>query len=383
MTSTPSPAPAAQQQEAAHTSRLSAGGEKAVIASTSIGGFLILMALAWFLWRSFRRKSAGRKSVWPANLPSRDVLESPRRVSSKVSDKFTSIKGRLLPGTLGWCNIGGPSNDDVPESEKPVPTAAAAAKSTGTLLERRLGAGTPPQRVKVNAYGMVFRTPINGDSMSDLMGPPPPSSAAVKQPVSLSKQMVAAAHLESARASMSVSAHNTTLRTLPPPHVHSRISDVSSLSSGFGDGDIVIIQPPAAFIAANPTQPDTVDPSINLEAVRNSPERKSSSSRLSRNRDTVYTDASEDLRPRFRTVSSWVRQQSRRMRRAAASKSEDGVPAVPDLLLPEQGFDMMMPDGEEPRRVESAMWRQKTRRSVMRDSYAGAMEGGKERAFST
>jgi hypothetical protein len=31
---------------------------------------------------------------------------------------------------------------------------------------------------------------------------------------------------------------------------------------------------------------------------------------------------------------------------------------VPDIL-PEQGFDMMMPDGEEPRRVESAMWRRR------------------------
>lgn len=282
------------------------------------------------------------------------MFEGPRRVSSKVGDKFTSMKGRLLPGTTGWCSI---NHDGASDNEKSAPVAAANA---GSLLERRLGTGTPPQRVSVNPYGMIFRKPKRDSSMSDIFVPagqtrPLPSSAVARNPVLSSAQM-AAAHLENERKRVSVSAHNHTLRT--PLRGNTRMSDVSSLSSGFGDGDIVIIHPPTAAIAIKPAQPSIIDSHVNLFAARSSPERKSFSSRFSRNRDTVYTNSSEDLRPRFRPISSWVRQQSRRTKRAAASKTEDGVPNLPETL-PEQGFDMMMPDDEEPRRVESAMWRGK------------------------
>ncbi|KAL6890772.1 hypothetical protein GGI43DRAFT_206851 [Trichoderma evansii] len=354
MTSTAGPsgtAAAVLGHEAAH--RLSPAGEKAVIASTSIGGFVILLALGWFLWRLAKRKSAGRKSAWPAN---RDMREGPRRVSNRVTDRFTSMKDRLLPGALGWCSIDDSSDGNGPENEKPAPTLAA--KKAG-LLERRLGAKTPPQNVTVNSYGMVFRTPILGDSMSDILERPkvtPPPATAVAQ--ERSRQM-AAAHLESARASVSVSAYNSRSQSLAPSRKNTRISDVSSLSSGFGDGDIIIIQPPnaAATSAVTPTRSNTFDSNVNLRAARSSPERKSFGSRFSRNnsRDTVMTNSSEDLRPRFRTVSSWVHQQSRRTKqRSATNKSEDrGMPTP----LPEQGFEMMMPDGEVPRRVDSSMWK--------------------------
>ncbi|KAL7789100.1 hypothetical protein V8C37DRAFT_217205 [Trichoderma ceciliae] len=268
----------AQGQEAARTSQLSPGGEKAVIASASIGGFLILLALAWLLWRTSKHKTAGRKSVWPASFPSRDIFDGPRRVSSKVSDKFTSIRGRLLPGTIGWCNIEDSQDskhDNVLDNEKPAPTLAATA---GGLLESKLGVKTLPQRVVVNSYGMVFRTPMNGDSMLDILEPPrltppPTSSAVAKQPVLSSKQM-AAVSLENARASVGVSEYNTTLQTLTPWHVNTRISDVSSLSSGFGDGDIVINHSHSAAIVVRPTQLDIIKSNINLDTVRSSPEKK-------------------------------------------------------------------------------------------------------------
>ncbi|KAL9474101.1 hypothetical protein ACSS6W_008481 [Trichoderma asperelloides] len=356
MTSTASPsgtAAAILGHKAAH--RLSPAGEKAVIASTTIGGFVILLALAWFLWRSAKRKSAGRKNVWPA---SRDMLDGPRRISNRVTDRFASMKGRLLPAALGWCSIDDSNDEKGLENEKVVPKVAS---NNAGLLERRLGAKTPPQHVTVNSYGMIFRTPIHGDSMSDILERPkvtqPPATAVAQE---RSRQM-AAAHLESARASVSVSAYNSRSQSLAPSRKNTRISDVSSLSSGFGDGDIIITQPPtaAATYAVTPTRSNTFDTNINLSAVRNSPERKSFNSRFSRSnsRDTVMTNSSEDLRPRFRTVSSWVHQQSRRTKqRSAARRSEDrGMPTP----LPEQGFDMMMPDGEVPRRVDSSLWKGK------------------------
>ncbi|UKZ79082.1 hypothetical protein TrVFT333_006832 [Trichoderma virens FT-333] len=377
-TSSPSPSEAAtmdQGREAARTSKLSPGGEKAAIASATIGGFIILLVLAWFLWRrSSKRKSAGRKSTWPTNFPSREIFDGPRRVSSKVGEKFTSMKGHLRrPSALGWCSI----NDDDDDAAMNEKSAAPVAANAGGLLERRLGTSTPPQRVTVNSYGMIFRKPKRDSSLSDIFlprgqqrmtppstpvrtmerGSPPPSPEGIRIPiVRPSTQMAAAAHLENARKSVNAGVYNAPRTPRTPLRQNTRISDVSSLSSGFGDGDIVIIQPPTAAIAVKTANPSVSDSHVNLVAVRSSPERKSFGSRFSRSRDTVLTNASEDMRPRFRSISSWVGQQSRRAKRAAASRNEDGVPDVPDIL-PEQGFDMMMPDGQEPRRVESAMWK--------------------------
>jgi len=150
-----------------------------------------------------------------------------------------------------------------------------------------------------------------------------------------------------------------------------RISELSSLSSGFGDGDIIMPgtfaqdgrgnllprPPPAA------TQP--------LRSSQNFVGRIAPSSAASSPRDTVYTEHSEDSPPRFRTVNSWVNQQAGRIRRAqhrvTGKKEYDGggseegdIPPVPGLLAgqgmngmpPEPQLNMMMPDGEIPRRVD-------------------------------
>ncbi|KAF1739742.1 hypothetical protein CRV24_001678 [Beauveria bassiana] len=73
-------------------------------------------------------------------------------------------------------------------------------------------------------------------------------------------------------------------------------------------------------------------------------------------RDTVFTEASEDSPPRFRTVNSWVRQQSGRVKRAKQREQdaadESGTPPPVPAIPPEQDFRLMMPDGEVPRRVE-------------------------------
>lgn len=120
-----------------------------------------------------------------------------------------------------------------------------------------------------------------------------------------------------------------------PRRQPNRASEISSLSSGFGDGDILV--PPA--VAQVPAQGNM-----------------SRESWLSRgNRETIYTETSEDSPPRFRTVNSWVNQQTGRVKRQQAREGEDGdVPPVPGLpnMPPEPQFTMMMPDGEEPRRAE-------------------------------
>jgi len=134
-----------------------------------------------------------------------------------------------------------------------------------------------------------------------------------------------------------------------------RASELSSLSSGFGDGDFAMpngmMKPPASV---NPRQ------STNIPGGRFSFMSQG-------RRDTVYTQSSEDSPPRFRSVNSWVDQQSGRIKRAR-QREEDQENAPPVPMLPgqtgvpgihnppaEQSFNMMMQDDEVPRRVEDTM----------------------------
>lgn len=96
----------------------------------------------------------------------------------------------------------------------------------------------------------------------------------------------------------------------------------TSLSSGFGNGTYIPPTPlhPPPRVQTNPP------PIPSYEDVNDSARR-----------DTVYTQASTaSSLPRFRTVNSWVRQQTNR-------KPEE---------VPEQGYGLMVPDGEVPRRVQ-------------------------------
>jgi hypothetical protein len=113
------------------------------------------------------------------------------------------------------------------------------------------------------------------------------------------------------------------------------LSYLSSLSSGFGDG--LIIPDPTVNGAAQP-------------GYRQS--HSQGAARFSwvtsvRDRDTVYTQASIESAPRFRTVNSWVAQQSSRVERQQQSDAE--VPAMPAIPLPLQvGVDHQRNPSEDP-----------------------------------
>ncbi|KAL6895294.1 hypothetical protein HDV57DRAFT_3595 [Trichoderma longibrachiatum] len=365
--------PNASGREAVTTSRGITGGEKAGIAVATIGFVVVLLAMVWFCLRHVKRRP-GSKPVWPPTFPSGDSFaDGTRRVSSKVSDKFLSFKDRIKPGATGWSSL---DDGTVYDNDKsPVLEPADAMTKRG---KRRAALS----RVMVNPYGMVFRKPRHDSTWSDIMvpkgekAPPmppspaaslahrsvmsmsekipplPPMPASVMSPTTSvssltvsDRQAAAAVHLENARKSVTAGLHNKSLQT--PVRGNTRMSDVSSLSSGFGDGDIIITPPTAAATMAS-DHPGAVDSHVNLVAVRGS-EGANLDSQSAGSRDTVYTSVSDDGRPHFRPVSAWVRQQSRRAKKA---------PALPDGVM-EQGFDLMMPDEQEPRRVESSMWKEK------------------------
>jgi hypothetical protein len=121
------------------------------------------------------------------------------------------------------------------------------------------------------------------------------------------------------------------------------LSYLSSLSSGFGDG---LIMPDPTVSGANGRQ--SYRQSRNPGAARFS-WMTNSQNPGARDRDTVYTTASIETAPRFRTVNSWVAQQAGRVERQAQSNNE--VPSMPPLPMPLQvgvGVDHQRKPSEDP-----------------------------------
>jgi len=119
------------------------------------------------------------------------------------------------------------------------------------------------------------------------------------------------------------------------------LSYLSSLSSGFGDAQIII--------------PESGPTKSNNQAPRQSSHQSRKFSWVSSvpgfrrqdDRDTVYTTASIESAPRYRTVNSWVAQQSNRVDRRLESDRE--VPNMPEIPLPLQiGIDHQRKASEDP-----------------------------------
>lgn len=90
------------------------------------------------------------------------------------------------------------------------------------------------------------------------------------------------------------------------------ISYLSSISSGFGDS---LVMPD-----------DSAPPQIPVSRFS----WTTASQGAPQNRDTIYTTTSEETAPRFRTVKSWVAQQTGRMER---KQSNMEVPAMPEIPI--------------------------------------------------
>lgn len=91
------------------------------------------------------------------------------------------------------------------------------------------------------------------------------------------------------------------------------ISYLSSISSGFGDS---LVMPDDSAPPQNPVSRFSW-----TTASQGAPQ----------NRDTIYTTTSEETAPRFRTVNSWVAQQTGRVERKQQSDME--IPAMPEIPI--------------------------------------------------
>lgn len=92
-----------------------------------------------------------------------------------------------------------------------------------------------------------------------------------------------------------------------------RVSYLSSISSGFGDSLVMLDDSP---LPQNPVSHFSW-----TTASQGEPQ----------NRDTIYTTTSEETAPRFRTVNSWVAQQTGRVERKQRSDNE--IPTMPEIPI--------------------------------------------------
>ncbi|KAJ5042845.1 uncharacterized protein L3040_004237 [Drepanopeziza brunnea f. sp. 'multigermtubi'] len=109
-----------------------------------------------------------------------------------------------------------------------------------------------------------------------------------------------------------------------------RISYLSSLSSGFGDG-LIMPEPTVNAGGSRQTYRQSRDPetaAARLSWGTSVPEAPA----LKGDRDTMYTTTSQDSAPRFRTVNSWVAQQTDHVDRQQQSGRK--IPPMPPIPHP-------------------------------------------------
>ncbi|KAI1426031.1 hypothetical protein F5Y12DRAFT_318065 [Xylaria sp. FL1777] len=285
--------------------RLSATSERVLVATGSIGVFIVLCFIVWIIYRAIKKsKQSGRNnsnSSWLARL-------IPWRGQPQMSN---------APALNGFY-----------EPKEPLPAYDAGNNNSmeafGFYDQRKL---YPLEAENVVAYPSAAALQ-NGMAMRQTAdGQPLPAIDPRNQYPRLIDQMVDSNDADSTlRSRMPDPYYNQSEFARQPSDAYNpaqrqvyRASEISSLSSGFGDGDI-IMPPPNIVIAKTPIPRAT----LNADAVNSNnngnnntafrPFSWMSRAGTEQQRDTVYTTTS-DRRSRFRSVNSWVDQQKRRLRR--------------------------------------------------------------------
>ncbi|KAF4975758.1 hypothetical protein FZEAL_7492 [Fusarium zealandicum] len=314
------------------TSGLHSNVHKILVGVGSVGGFLLLLGLGFIAWKAYKKRSNKNKTASVDDM----AFEKPSRLENLVS-KVPFIGSRF--GHQGWYTIDDPSQDTL-EKKQPV-----LENSISGRLKSDIFAPSKPKGVYHMGSNRIAPPNFNFDF--DTFSP---TSTTFVESTAVQVQVVARHDPKESVESLT-SRHKRVPSTTP--HVYdvgrrqTGFSEISSISSGFGDGDIVVT-PTYQTIQSVPSQPPAV-------ATPSRQSTRRSTGTFGR-RDTVSTVASMDVRPRFRTVNSWVKQQNGHLRRAErqqSSNSDGDTPPVPVLTAPpEQEFKLMMPDGERPRPVE-------------------------------
>ncbi|KAG6091649.1 hypothetical protein E4U30_006487 [Claviceps sp. LM220 group G6] len=322
--------------------------DKALIAVGSTG---------WLFWRTSRRRRRHSNHdirMRPQSSHSRDSSppSKPRRLVTKTLSRIPIVRGHIRSRETGWTNLD--------HSSHAGPSKGATALSVASTSS--MGA----QQQSNQAPAIVVHTEI------------------------VRKSYIAPSKVQLPEETLSPNEaqhNNGALGAGGDQQKRSHASDMSSLSSSFGDGlsmsnnnnnnnnnsinnnsyekhDLNDILNGTHHSNNNHHSSGGVVTTINAPlpvAQRDSAHLHSERSQ----RDIVQTDVPEDAPLRLRTVSSWVKQQSGKVTRArqrlqsvSSSHVASEVPSAEVPKMPsEQDLRLMMSNGEELRRAEAVSGR--------------------------
>ncbi|KAK8100506.1 hypothetical protein PG999_010880 [Apiospora kogelbergensis] len=254
-------------------------GEHALIAAGSIGAFILVCFVSWIIYRTLKKPGSSGPELW------------------------SKLRGRKSPdneqGGMNSMQNAGYYGD-----EKIMLARSNTGRSQQTMMQRPMAPGSV---VMIPAEEYATLTKNQALTLSDYNS-------------TMRSRMPDAYFNQSELARQPSDAYD------PAQRQAYRASDLSSLSSGFGDGDIIV--PESAL--KPPPQPSNM--TLQPPAAAG---RFSWMSRRAGERDTVYTATSEDRPARYRSVNSWVNQQMGRIKRADERKQpDDGTPPVPGIPNP-------------------------------------------------
>ncbi|KAF5666400.1 hypothetical protein FHETE_6284 [Fusarium heterosporum] len=308
---------------------------KILLGVGSVGGFLLLLGIGFLIWKLLTKRNSPKKIV-----PVDDMsFDKPTRFENLVS-KVPFLGSRF--GHQGWYTIEAPSPPPQYSAEKMQPLSPSPTMLSPLPMpplpkqsDSHLAVPTKPW----GAYRMSSRTTRTN---YDIDAVSPTSTTFVESATTV--QVVARHDPKEGLSPAYKPQHKRIPSAIPVAYDVSRrqtgVSELSSISSGFGDYDIVVT-PTFQTVQSVPSRP----------TPSRQPTWKSSVSH--NRRDTTSTMASVDARPRFRSVNSWVKQQNGQLRRAQKQQEGSDAPPVPALTFPpEQDFRYMLPDDERPRPVE-------------------------------
>ncbi|TGO64048.1 hypothetical protein BCON_0009g00570 [Botryotinia convoluta] len=273
---------------------LSPLAEKLLISAGSIGIFVIFGAIIYLVIRmkKLNRLARGEISEEEARWYGwRRNRGDPDRPLSYASGKV-SQNGYPIDEKFAEREMGGFYNSDNKSSLERPGSATVNLRELRTDLQRQNST-----RSSHSGSGMSA-SPVAGPGQS--YGPPSNMDYYYSQTGTIRSQ-------HSALSGQSSNAYDPSQREV------NHMSYLSSISSGFGDS---LVMPD-----------DSAPPQIPVSRFS----WTTASQGAPQNRDTIYTTTSEETAPRFRTVNSWVAQQTGRVERKQQSDME--IPAMPEIPI--------------------------------------------------
>lgn len=264
--------------------------EKLLISAGSIGIFVILGAIIYLVMRMKKINRLARGEIseeearWYGWRRNRDGSgRPPSYVSGKLSQNGYPIDEKYAEREMA-----GYSTPDNKVSLGRPGSATVNLRELRTDLQRQNStrSNQSPSGMSPNSAagaGQSYGFPSNADFYYSQMGT-----------------------IRSQNSGLSSNAYD------PSQKEANHISYLSSISSGFGDS---LVMPD-----------DSAPPQIPVSRFS----WTTASQGAPQNRDTIYTTTSEETAPRFRTVKSWVAQQTGRMER---KQSNMEVPAMPEIPI--------------------------------------------------